>query len=413
MRWLVFLFLLGTSRGRMSPLYGTLYDGHVETVKELLKQPRMDVEEGFHLRMEEALEGTYSGIVMENVRGVHIPVLNKNTKQKIPSLVRLTEWEIHLSPLIGACLVGEREIMEVLLDAGANPLATAGVTMWGVPTNKWNEALHGSKPKGAQVLTGHSVFEPLTAAAIGGYTELARVLFPLLGFRAGEEMDRSKATTELIIHALLTATMSKQRDFIKVVLELSGPDAGKTPLFQSAQLGMVDMVQLYIEAGVDPNQGAGQGTDGMLPLHAASENGHTDVVEFLVREGGAQVNRESAEGATALHYAVLGNSEDVVALLLKVPGIRNVKVGDDEVTALKMAEEMDAEEIVELLVEANLPEVEGLPEDGGNLSKRNQVLRLRRTSFFAGEDEAYEENGGILTLGEEKGKLEPDANWYL
>ena len=103
----------------------------------------------------------------------------------------------------------------------------------------------------------------------------------------------------------------------------------------------------------------------------------------------------------------------MVALLLKVPGIRNVKVGDDEVTALKMAEEMDAEEIVELLVEANLPEVEGLPEDGGNLSKRNQVLRLRRTSFFAGEDEAYEENGGILTLGEEKGKLEPDANWYL
>jgi len=194
-------------------------------------------------------------------------------------------------------------------------------------------------------------------------------------------------------------------------LELSGPDAGKTPLFQSAQLGMVDMVQLYIEAGVDPNQRVG--TDGSLPLHAASENGHADVVEFLVSEGGAQVNRESAEGATALHYAVQGDSEDVVAVLLKVPGIRNVKVGDDGVTALKMAEKMDAEEIVELLVEANLPEVEGLPEDGGNLSKRNQVLRLRRTSFFAGEDEAYEENGGILTLGEEKGKLEPDANWYL
>ena len=57
MRWLVFLFLLGTSRGRMSPLYDAVQRGHVETVKELLKQPRMDVEEGFHLRMEEALEG--------------------------------------------------------------------------------------------------------------------------------------------------------------------------------------------------------------------------------------------------------------------------------------------------------------------------------------------------------------------
>ena len=68
---------------------------------------------------------------------------------------------------------------------------------------------------------------------------------------------------------------------------------------------------------------------------------------------------------------------------------------------------------MEMLVEANLPEVESLAEDGENLSKRDQVLRLRRTSFFAGEEDEYETNGGILTLGEEKGKIDPDPNWYL
>ena len=81
MRWLVFLFLLTTSDGRMSPLYDAVQGGHVETVKELLKQPRMDVEEGLHLSMEEALKSPYSGIVIENIRGVHIPVLNKSSKK--------------------------------------------------------------------------------------------------------------------------------------------------------------------------------------------------------------------------------------------------------------------------------------------------------------------------------------------
>lgn len=53
----------------------------------------------------------------------------------------------------------------------------------------------------------------------------------------------------------------------------------------------------------------------MSPLHSASQNGHADVVEALIRAG-SRVDSETTIGSTSLHEAAIwGHVETLVALV--------------------------------------------------------------------------------------------------
>jgi len=55
---------------------------------------------------------------------------------------------------------------------------------------------------------------------------------------------------------------------------------------------------------------------GWRPLHFAANNGHVDVVRFLL-EKGANVNAQDHRGRTPLHLAALDGHVDVVRFLLE------------------------------------------------------------------------------------------------
>ena len=65
--------------------------------------------------------------------------------------------------------------------------------------------------------------------------------------------------------------------------------------------------------GADVNKADDQG---MMPLYVASEKGHCNVVEELLR-GGADVNKANAYDATPLSVAIQSGHHDVVDALLR------------------------------------------------------------------------------------------------
>jgi ankyrin repeat protein len=90
-------------------------------------------------------------------------------------------------------------------------------------------------------------------------------------------------------------------------------DDGTTPLFMASQHGHCDVVEALLRGGADVNKAK---NDGTTPLFMASQNGHCDVVEALLR-GGADVNKANNDGATPLYIASEKGHCDVVEALVR------------------------------------------------------------------------------------------------
>ncbi len=89
---------------------------------------------------------------------------------------------------------------------------------------------------------------------------------------------------------------------------------GATPLFQASQNGHTEVVQVLVKAGADLNQSF----KGATPLFQASQNGHAKVVQVLVHAK-ADLN-QSWNGATPLFQASQNGHAEVVEILVKKAG---------------------------------------------------------------------------------------------
>lgn len=65
------------------------------------------------------------------------------------------------------------------------------------------------------------------------------------------------------------------------------------------------------------------------PLTAAACYNHADIVKFLVRECGADVNAQNGRGGTALHYAAINESPSMIKILLKLGADPTLKNNDE------------------------------------------------------------------------------------
>jgi len=88
---------------------------------------------------------------------------------------------------------------------------------------------------------------------------------------------------------------------------------GETALTLASSMGLTDIVELLIDAGVNVN--AKSEYLGMTALMLASEFGHLDIVELLI-EAGADVNIKNKSGGTALSLASIKGYTDIVELLI-------------------------------------------------------------------------------------------------
>ena len=123
-------------------------------------------------------------------------------------------------------------------------------------------------------------------------------------------------------------------------VDAAGNGGGRTPLFEAACEGHLDVARLLVDRGADVNPALTD--EGMRPLHAATEWGHMDVA-LLLLEGGATVVRTTADSmqfteswdhlhqAILLHHAAQDGRLDIVRFLVDRGASANTR-DDDEMT---------------------------------------------------------------------------------
>lgn len=159
-------------------------------------------------------------------------------------------------------------------------------------------------------------------------------------------------------------------------------------IHQAALDGNLDKVKALIEANpslvssrVPTNSPYLIRYDGFTPLICAAENGHREIVEFLLTNK-ADISATSANGWTALHAAAYFGHKDVVEVLLSHKAKINAKDLDGN-TPLHLASGGRHKDIVELLLankaDVNAKDVRGeTPLHLAILMKSGEIADLLR-----------------------------------
>ncbi|XP_010563684.1 PREDICTED: espin [Haliaeetus leucocephalus] len=89
---------------------------------------------------------------------------------------------------------------------------------------------------------------------------------------------------------------------------------GATPLYLACQEGHLEIIQYLVQdCGADPHARA---HDGMTPLHAAAQMGHNTIIVWLMSFTTVSLSERDAEGATAMHFAASRGHAKVLSWLL-------------------------------------------------------------------------------------------------
>eukprot|EP00438_Fugacium_kawagutii_P019447 Skav202439 [mRNA] locus=scaffold2957:52823:54250:- [translate_table: standard] len=237
-----------------------------------------------------------------------------------------------VQPLHAAAIAGHAEIVQILVEHGADP-----------------NQRHG--------FAGNS---PLHFAAEMGHVEVVRRLCLL---KADVEAEKAQGGT-----ALHTAADSNNAAVASVLLDFCGADPealllGDTvPLYLAAGRGFPQVIDALIAAGANPDRtlrsrkrrkGTQASTvalpgsspeapgweegNGATPLHNACENGHLSAVKALLEAGARQLN--TMEGVTPLITALQYSQPDIALELLdgRTPAQIDVTSPRDGQSALHIA----------------------------------------------------------------------------
>ena len=261
--------------------------GHAGIVNELLSRPGIDVnlaERNGATPLYLAAQGGYVEVVklLLDARGINV------------NLAALTG----VTPLYIAAQEGHVEVVKLLLGAPDIDVNSATLT-------------HGSAP--------------LLIAASNGHEEIVKLLLAVPGIDI--DMRKTDEATPLL--------MAIQAGFPGIVEQLVrwgadinlGLSDGTTPLYDAAYDGFIEAVRILIQSpDLRVNQGAGKKR---VPLVAAAEYGHKDIVKLLIRNG-ADPNITTDIGLTALHVACLQGHEAIVQMLLHFGAGLDARVTDPE-----------------------------------------------------------------------------------
>ena len=116
---------------------------------------------------------------------------------------------------------------------------------------------------------------------------------------------------------------------------------GETALSMAAFTGQMNYVQRLVEAGAEVD------FYGWAPLLYAAYNGHTAVVEYLLKRG-ADINAKTENGLTALFFAARFGHIEIIKVLLKNEADPTV-VSENMETAVDWALKSENTDIADLL----------------------------------------------------------------
>ena len=237
------------------------------------------------------------------------------------NFVVLKSW-YKTTPLSVAVSKGHKEVVNILLDAGALTTTTVGYGYFPLHL----AAYHGHidivtllLDSGAEVDKANydSGRTPLHLAASEGYEEVLKLL--LAGGAEVDKANNDKSTP------LMNAAGNGNLEVVQILLNFGASidkaDKWKrTPLRLALTHGHKDVGKLLLEQGADPNEAD---DDGETILHmvtylAGYHSGPEvpDLIKLLI-EGGADPNRRNKNGRTPLQEATLRGHTDAVKDLLK------------------------------------------------------------------------------------------------
>ena len=216
------------------------------------------------------------------------------------------------SILTGAVILKNRELVDVLLDSGAD----ANI----------QDDLHGMSALHHAALVGDPIMVNL-----------------LLKAGANPNVTGTAGCTPL--HIALTPAV------IKSIADAGGEinkknDDGATPIFWAASRGRHEEVTLMLQLGAEVDV---KDTDGWTPLHCAAAKGFTEVVKTLM-ENGTDGNEADNASLTALHYASFRGHHETVKLLLE-NGVKVNATDGTNLTAICGAANAGHAEVVKILLE--------------------------------------------------------------
>ncbi|KAG6915930.1 hypothetical protein DXG01_009224 [Tephrocybe rancida] len=168
---------------------------------------------------------------------------------------------------------------------------------------------------------------------------------------------RYLTTLSVVNKILLSAAKKGVASVVEEALDNGAPinvrdKKGRTPLSRAAAKGDESVVQVLLR---QPRVDFDGNTDGYyIPLHSASSNGHTKVVQLLT-ENGVSINVGDWWGATALYWASANGHEGVVQVLLRQPGVDFDGNTDGDYIPLHIASKNGHTTVVELLTENGAP----------------------------------------------------------
>jgi len=163
----------------------------------------------------------------------------------------------------------------------------------------------------------------------------------------------------------------------KLNLNLQSMNTGETPLVAACDGGSLDVVQLLIDYGAEPNKAHSK--DGMTALHSAAGFNRVSIVKYLLAKG-AKFDKADGDGQTPAQVAAsFGHQEvvDVFELAETEKGMETLKVeslaGYEEDKQRRTLAERAKKEALELK----------------NSAAQREEARQRREAQFAAQMDAH------------------------
>ena len=122
-----------------------------------------------------------------------------------------------------------------------------------------------------------------------------------------------------LLNAIFKNNIYRVRELVTQGVDINKEDKYGTPLLNAISYDNIDMVRFLVkELGVDINK---ESIRGITPLMEGIYRGKIDMVRFLVKELGVDINKEDKYGTIPLIQAISKGKIDIVKLLKEVTDI--------------------------------------------------------------------------------------------
>ncbi|KAL2818111.1 hypothetical protein BJX63DRAFT_440349 [Aspergillus granulosus] len=264
-----------------------------------------DTKVKFKCRVDDIATPTYYAAFL-GLESILKSILVATTMPSSPSDTVNTQGGFYGNALQAASVRGHKEVVQMLLDQGADVNAQGGQrgnALQAASAGGYKEVVQMLLDQGANVNTqSGSYSNALQAASVRGYKEVVQMLLD-----QGADVNAQGGQRG---NTLQAASVRGHKEVVQMLLDrgadinTQGGEYGNA-LQAASYGGHKEVVQMLLDQGADHGNA----------LHAASAGGHKEVVQILLDQG-ADINAQGGFYSNALQAASVRGHKEVVQMLL-------------------------------------------------------------------------------------------------